>query len=955
MRGCNGASIDIFRYRRGAAVSDSRPSDEVLLFGTFALSRSRKLLQDQGRPVQLGGRALELLLALTEHAGQLLTRQQLMALVWPNTVVEENSLRVHIAALRKALGDGRSDARYIANVPGRGYLFVMEVRRQEVAAALAPARAHPGVHAAAPAWQSTLVGRDEVIAQLAALVGERRMVSIVGPGGIGKTTVALAVSRVVCPQFPDGVFFVDLGALSCGDMLAPATAAALGVVVASTDAATAICRYASGRRMLVVLDNCEHVAEAAAMLAERVLTTTSDVRLLATSREALALHTESVVRLAPLASPLHGAGLSVAQALAYPALQLFVQRASADASGFVLTESNVESATFLCNQLDGNPLAIELAAARVESLGIEGLASRLGNLFGLLTRGRRTAFPRQQTLQATLDWSYRLLDETERSVFQRLSVFRNAFSLDWAVLVCAGERIGAAAVADSVINLGVKSLLSVETGSVETRYRMLNTTRLYAALRLEEAAAQAGVAERHARAMLAVYARADADLRVLPAAEWRERYAATADDFSAALDWAFSPGGDALLGIELTATSWFAMLEMGRVDEHRQRVARALAALPGQQGVDSEVELRLLAATVLIAATSNGGGPEVEQAMRRLDILMAQLGQPERSLQVLHAKFGWSFGQGHYPRAKEIATRIADVSAQSGDPVATLLGDRFMALCLHCLGEHRAAGATAQRVLDSTVTQRNVHLLGLVPRSVSMRILQARLLWIAGYPDQAVVRGSEAQWHAEGENPFGICQALATAVIPIALWRGDTEAAARDCERLAAIVNCYSLGYWESWVGNFREVLARRTGTAPSEPFCMPRNTVELDMLGTLEPSMVFDAAFARVRDGTVAWCGAEIVRARGEHLLRLHGAASKDAAQALFLEAIARARDQHERAWELRAATSLAALWKGGPRAGEGLAMLEQAYGRFSEGFDTADLMRAKQLLARPSHFFTT
>ena len=940
---------------QAAAGDHAGPGEPVLRFGAYTLMPADKRLLQSGRSIVLGARSMNLLVVLAERAGEVVSGPELIASAWPGGGVEANCLRVHIAALRKALGDGDQGARYIVNIPGRGYLFAMDVRRSTGSAgaqALAPACAVQPVPCHMPVRSAELYGRADVVALLAAQLAVRRMVSIVGPGGIGKTSVALALAHRLQSRYPDGTCFVDLGALSDGAMLPSAVAAALGVAASNADVSGTISRFVAGRRILIVLDNCEHVADAAALLAERLLLDTSAVDLLVTSREALSLHSEWVHRLAPLAMPLPGLRIDVEQAMAYSALQLLAARAEGDGNGFTLGPANLYGAIALCHQLDGNPLAIELAAARLQTLGVDVLTAGLPGVFSVPGRASRTAFPRHQTLQTMLDWSYRLLDDTERTVFERLSCFRSAFCLDWAVRLCCGAQIGAADVIGSIASLSAKSLLAVESGGQLPRYRLLNTTRLYGQLHVAHggSAAVKAAGARHARCLLYIYEQADADLKALPAPLWRARYAPTADDFRAALNWAFSDDGDAQLGMELTATAAFPMLELGRVDEHRLRLCHALDLLAASGRQAPELELRLLSSLFMNVANSNTNGEAVHSACARLRELMRVVGVPQRSLVGMHALCGWSLAQGNYRMVRDTAAQVGELATRVHDPIAFLMGERFTALSLHFFGQHAQADLLARRLLAGAVAQRHVHLLGQVPLTIAMRVLQGRALWMTGHPDQALAMSLEAVRMAGEQHPFAQCLALAMGAVPVALWRGEDARADVLCTQLEAVAERFSLGYWQAWSASFRPVLQARLGREPAEQWQLPDNPPVLDLLGTLSEAMAVEATVLRVRENQVGWCSAEILRARGEQCLRSGTQGSSSKAESLFLEALAIAQGQGAYGWALRAATSLARLWEGGARAAEGLALLAAECARCTEGEETADVGAARALARRLS-----
>ena len=471
----------------------------ALIFGPFRLSVRERRLEREGAAVPLGSRAFDVLVALAARAGEVVSKQDLTAYVWPDTAVEESGLRVHIAALRKALGDAQGRGAYISNVPGRGYCFVAQVTR-----ASRPPRAGQPQHGAEqrrsslPLPLTTMVGREDAILRISAELREGRFLSIVGPGGMGKTTVAVAVGHALLGEFAGKAHFVDLGALSDAAHVLGSVASAVGAIQKAGDTIASLVEFFRDQRMLLVIDSCEHVVETVAPLLEAVFHGTEQIYILTTGREPLRVEGERVHRLAPLECPPSGALLDAPEALTYSAVRLFLERATAGGRRVELSNSEASLIAEICRRLDGIALAIEFAASRVEAYGIKGTASLLENRFRLQWQGRRTALPRHQTLDAMIDWSYCLLTEWERLVLRRSSIFAGSFSLAAAATVLADGSVDAERVIDALDSLVDKSLVSVDAGGQSARYRLLDTTRAYARSKLEGAGEARSVAQRHA-------------------------------------------------------------------------------------------------------------------------------------------------------------------------------------------------------------------------------------------------------------------------------------------------------------------------------------------------------------------------------------------------------------------------------------------------------------------------
>src|SRR5271163_3132554 len=557
---------------------NSQPWD-VLSFGPFGLFPAERLLKKADKPIALGGRALDVLIALAERAGEVVTNKELISAVWPDLVVEKGNLRFQMATLRKALGDGRDGARYVSNVAGRGYCFVALVTRSTAARTIPVTRTATAERVQRlPPRPARMVGRDDTVRELARQLQVWRFVCIVGPGGIGKTTVAISVAHTLIDGFHDAVFFIDLAALTDPQLVTTAVASALGYTLQTQDPLVGLLAFIGDRKILLVLDNCEHVISVAAALAERVVSEAPKAHILATSREALRVDGEHVHVLYSLECPPEDAGLTALQALRYPAAQLFMERAAASGYDAALSDGEAPILARSCRRLDGVALAIELAASRVGSLGIRGTAELLENRFSLLWHGRRTALPRHETLKAMLDWSYILLSEHEKVVLCRLSAFVGDFTLQAAGSVASHTDVDEAGAIDAVANLVTKSLISTTVINESTYYRLLDTTRFYAATKLVERGDADRIARRHA-IFYSEFLKHDEIIQSLFVEYDLSGYASHLGNVRAALAWALSDRGDVAVGIELAAWAAPLFVKSSLLEECRGWCERALAAL----------------------------------------------------------------------------------------------------------------------------------------------------------------------------------------------------------------------------------------------------------------------------------------------------------------------------------------------------------------------------------------
>jgi predicted ATPase len=483
--------------------------DHELRFGHFRLDPVRRVLLHDGEPVRIGPRATSLLLLLVQRRRSVVSKAELFDLVWPGLVVEENNLQQHISALRKLFGP-----QAIVTVPGRGYMFALVPDGEPSTPGgpapvpvAAPATAAPMRAAHIPA-SVPLIGRETEFSELRECVLAHAVVTVVGPGGTGKTRLALAVAHACQVDFADGVWPTDLSVLIDGGQTAATVAHALGIVLPSEPAAGSthaltMAAALRGQDLLLVLDNCEHVLDHVAALVEALRQRAPQVRVLATSQEPLHVSDEQVFRLAPLALPDAANAATEADGLAAArsgAVQLFVARAQAVDHRFSLTPDVLPAVVDICRRLDGLPLAIELAAARLPLLGVRGLQQRLDERLSVLGARPGRGPLRQQTLHAALSWSHALLSREEQIVWRRLAVFSGGFSLDLALRVLVDPDFTPGAVLDHLGALVDKSLLMAEAGD-EPRYRLLEPARAFALAQLERADELDAMRLRHAGAL----------------------------------------------------------------------------------------------------------------------------------------------------------------------------------------------------------------------------------------------------------------------------------------------------------------------------------------------------------------------------------------------------------------------------------------------------------------------
>ena len=465
-------------------------------FGPYFLRADVRRLERDGSAVQLGDRAFDILCALTEHAGEIVTNRELMVRVWGKVVVGAGSLRFHINALRKVLEQDGTQTQYIKNVTRRGYTFIAPVCQATLDPPGGPGtqRCELGRLSRRP---TEIIGRAAEIKDIAGLLSQSRFVTLVGSGGVGKTTVAVELAFTLHKQF-DQVCFVDLDTIKEPTWVARAVAAAAGLLVSKASPISSLIAYFRDKRVLLILDSCERVLEASAMLSEQILAGCATVAVLATSQEALRADGERTYLLGPLSVPADVTLLSTEAALSYPAIELFIARARAAVPQFQLTVENGTDIAAICRSVDGIPLAIELAAGRVGTLALPTIAELLNTQFALSWPGRRTAAERHRTLGGAIAWAIDLLNDGERVVLRRLAVFSAPFTLEAAQCVACGGDIPPASVATALWNLVARSLVSSSCVDGSTHFWLLGVTRAFVHGMLEEAGESTSAAQRHA-------------------------------------------------------------------------------------------------------------------------------------------------------------------------------------------------------------------------------------------------------------------------------------------------------------------------------------------------------------------------------------------------------------------------------------------------------------------------
>ena len=790
------------------------PDESIRLIhvsGECEIDLVRRELRVLGSPVPIGARAFDVIEVLAQSAGKLVTKDQLMDRIWQGATVMDGTLHVHAAAVRKALCPYRSS---LKTESGRGYRLLGDwgARRHEAAG--------PSVGPQKDARRRRVAG-DQFscdrhkprrprgrVAWLRDLVSAYRVVTLAGPGGIGKTSLALKAARGIVGEFTDGAWLVELASLSDPALVPPAAAGVLRLPIghASVTPET-VARSIGDKNLLLVLDNCEQVIGAVATLAETILALCPRTSIITTSREILRIQGEHVYRVPPLEVPAPGRD-EPDHILSHSAVALFIARTTALNSGFSPGGTELSGIGAICRHLDGIPLAIEFAAARAAVLGIRQVSLGLNDRFALLTSGRRNAVPRQRTLRAMLDWSYELLLEPEQTLLCHLGVFSGGFTLDAVAAVMEDTGLGTSMVVDCIASLVTKSLVTLDSRGASARWYLLETVRAYALDKLALRGRVDAVAQRHASYFRDQIAPDQSSLNTRLTNDELIDHTRDMDNVRAAIDWSFSPVGDSDIGRDLSAAYAPVWLHRGLNSECRERCEQALLGLEPDTRQNMwrlmSLQIALGTAMYITVGTSERTRTLVTEALAFAETL-GDFDTQVWALVTLSALLGVS---QNYGAARAEVERLQRIGERIGDPATVASADRRMGYILYVRGRLREAQQNFERALQfrfATDDRRPAFLSFPVPHHSTSRAMLGQILWLRGFAERAIEEANASLMELNAsDHQLSLGRVLTFGICRIATMTGDLDTADREIARLIELSTRLKAPFWQA-TGHFLE------------------------------------------------------------------------------------------------------------------------------------------------------
>lgn len=945
------------------SIRQLREAEGSYVFGNFRLIPEQQLLLRNSQPVHIGHRALDILTLLVRRSGELVSKAEIDAYVWPDTYVEEGNIKVNIAALRKVLSMDDGGARYIAATQGRGYRFVHPVEVE------LPSRvSRSGSSLPIQASENfRVIGRDHEIVAITDAMARAPLVTIVGPGGVGKTTVALAAAQRMADSCGLNPCFVDLGSLEDSQLVSHAIAGALGIRIKLSDPLGGIRDHLRGNPRLLVLDNCEHLLAAVAAAADFLTSSLDTPMLLATSREPLRVKQEHVFRLQPLAYPEGDLPVTAAEALRYPAIELFVARASArNECSFM--EDDAESVSKICRRLDGMPLAIELTATRMDSQRPSELLRQLQESY-FANEGAGEGPARQQTLLATIEWSYRLLTEAEARVMRFASIFAGVFGLDDVVAMVSDEGIEAATAVAAIESLVQKSLVSAEVSAGVRRYRLLESSRRYSLSLLTLYGEIERAGRSHAAHLLTVFEKAEGEWQWRLADEWVADYRTRAQDLRRALAWAFEENRDPYMGIALTVAAIPLWAELAMVGESKARMSAAMEAAKSVSACEPLRRTKLAHAYAWSLTLATPIPSAVVDAWAECRRLAREASNSDYQIRAIWGMAVYEYFSGRPSAAACLAADLVALAQQSHDWSAYAEGTRMLAQFRSYTGELSVASQLLEPLVRryDRPAERARHARFQAELFVVARCTLAFIRWLDGHVDQATQASAAALEGAIACEHIAVqCHVLGLSELPIALWTGDHQKVERSLSLFRSNFAQEKHPVWDCYIRLFDGAIrARQNDAAVLDDM---RAAVQgligfrFEMRVPYYLAIVADAFISHDRSAE-AWALLEDARRRVEvhgerwclpEILRLQSLieakrGNQEAANDYFDQALASARSMNARTMLLRCVVDMARSLRARGDRDAAQSVLRPVYAQFLEGHATVDLIAARELIEGP------
>ncbi|WP_262298925.1 winged helix-turn-helix domain-containing protein [Microvirga sesbaniae] len=914
----------------------------------------RRKLTCGNDPVHLGGRSMDILIELARSKGSLVPKDVLVAKVWPNLTVHDGNLKVTVAALRRALREHAPSVDYIGNVVGRGYWLRDDDEAGRATAQIASSGASlPDL--------AMLIGREDEIAAIRASLAANRLTTIAGPGGIGKTTVAVAAAQLFEDDGRGAVTFVDLARVASDEFVTASLAVALGIRADGSDSLQSLVSILAGQKILLVLDTCEHVLGAVAHISNVILAGAPEVRILATSRQVLRARGEKVIWLEPLPVPPDEPGLGIAEVLRYAAPRLLAARAR-DKAELLLNDHHAGVLGEICRRLDGSPLAIELVAPRLAGRSPEEVLAELDDRFKTLRRSAGGGPLRHQTMLMTLEWSYALLTEDEAAMLRAASVFAGTFGAD-EVRIVSGGALGPAAAADAVSGLRLKSVFSVDEASGELRYRLLDSTRAFAANLLESHGELAEVSARYANLLLDVLRRAETDLLALNNRRWRAVYGARSDDLRRAIEWTLNRGNDPLLGVQLVAAGLPLWQELSQAEESRRNCERALVEFDRQGGTDRRLQLAIMvalaSANTYLSADPDKAAHLFDDALR----LARDLGDVKSECRILGALALYQLLPGYDSDAPDTLEAMRQAAIRANDRAAQWEVEKHLSEWETLQCDFPSACSRLERLLEVMPGFENPEIpQGLIHQRIKAQVHLGAMHWLMGRPGQALALTRDVVSVASGaHHDLTLIHCLAHGAIFTYMRCGAYEEAAACCGMLTRAVYRSGAAGWLPLARLYTASVAAAAG--PSPPVaelqsCFDELRTGMNQIGnhsyyaTLTEAMLAACEYGKAREvidfvldmGAQKWIRPEFLRMKAA-VLRSDGL--DDEALTLLREALLNTVEIGCRSWGIRIVVDIGRLLRDNGAIDEARDLVEPVLAEYDDGSDTEDLARARALLA--------